>query len=34
MTDLEKEQQMAIVKEAIKECLDQKTPEFGKWTIK
>lgn len=34
MDKIEKEEQVEIVKEAIKEWLDEKASEFGKWTVK
>lgn len=33
MPELDREEQKAIVKEAIQEWLDMKYTEFGKWTL-
>lgn len=34
MTDLEEEQQKVVIKEAIKEWLQEKITEFGWWSLK
>jgi hypothetical protein len=33
MSDLDREEQKALIKEAFKEWLDEKYAEFGKWTF-